>query len=270
MAENFVAQIPEVGRKRFTENLNSVTITNPSEIRPAAEALHEISQSYGFRIAVSADISSKAHLVDAEGNLLNKDVFGWVAEGERWWEDTRLALTSPLPRACRYESEPMWCNADGFHGHWSNEYLDKIDLQDYFAQYSSSRSVILVPVHLPFGQIASTSFSPMDKELSDLTEPFGLYSDFLGIVTRRFVTGYVLAMREKHRMPANCILSKREAECLHWAAIGKTDKEISMILSLSHATIRYHVNRAGQKLNSVNRGQTIFKAGQLGYLGATD
>ena len=42
-----------------------------------------------------------------------------------------------------------------------------------------------------------------------------------------------------------------------------------MIVGRSHATIRYHVHRAGEKLNSVNRAQTIFKAGQLGYLGSS-
>ena len=52
------------------------------------------------------------------------------------------------------------------------------------------------------------------------------------------------------------------------AAIGKTDKEISLILALSHATVRYHIQRAGEKLNAVNRSQAVFKAGQLGYLGA--
>lgn len=270
MADNFVEEIPDFSKATFSRNLNSVTIASPAGIRPAAEAIHKIAQSYNFRIAVSADISSKAHMVDAEGELINKDVFGWVAEGERWWEDTRLALSSPLPRACRYESEPIWCNAEGFHGHWQNEYLDEIDLKGYFNGTSSTRSAILIPIHLPFGQISAVSFTPLDYSVSDLSEPYRLYSDFFSTVTRRFVTGYVLAMRQKHRMPSNCILSKREAECLHWAAIGKTDKEISMILSLSHATIRYHVNRAGQKLNSVNRGQTIFKAGQLGYLGATD
>ena len=111
MAANFIGESPESGRKRCRENVDSVTITNPAEIRPAAEAVDKIAQSYGFRIAVSADISSKAHLVDAEGNLINKDVFGWVAEGERWWADTRLALSSPLPRACRYESETGSCTA---------------------------------------------------------------------------------------------------------------------------------------------------------------
>jgi len=272
MVENFIAEIPEFSKATFRRNLDSVTITSPAGIRPAAEAIHKIAQSCNFRIATSADISSKAHMVDADGELINKNIFGWVAEGDRWWEDTRLALSSPLPRACRYESEPVWCNSDGFHGHWQNEYLDEIDLKSFYENSGRimARAHILFPVHLPFGQIAAVSFSPLDVSVTDLSEPYRIYSDFLSTITRRFITGYVLAMRQKHRMPTNCILSKREAECLHWAAIGKTDKEISMILSLSHATIRYHVNRAGQKLNSVNRGQTIFKAGQLGYLGATD
>jgi DNA-binding NarL/FixJ family response regulator len=43
-----------------------------------------------------------------------------------------------------------------------------------------------------------------------------------------------------------------------------------MILNRSHATIRYHIHRVGEKLNAVNRAQAIFKAGQLGYLGASD
>jgi DNA-binding CsgD family transcriptional regulator len=76
-------------------------------------------------------------------------------------------------------------------------------------------------------------------------------------------------MRTKRRIPADCGLSKREVECLRWAAIGKTDREIAMIIALSHATIRYHISRASEKLDSINRAQTIFKAGQLGYLGAS-
>jgi DNA-binding CsgD family transcriptional regulator len=110
----------------------------------------------------------------------------------------------------------------------------------------------------------------MDRDKEDLSEEFALYGNLLGQLTRRFIAGYVQAMRTKRRIPSDFVLSKREVECLRWAAIGKTDKEISMILGRSHATIRYHIHRAGEKLNSVNRAQTIFKAGQLGYLGASD
>jgi len=53
-----------------------------------------------------------------------------------------------------------------------------------------------------------------------------------------------------------------------WAALGKTDREIALILSRSCATVRFHLQNAAQKLNAVNRSQTVFKASQLGYLGS--
>ena len=53
---------------------------------------------------------------------------------------------------------------------------------------------------------------------------------------------------------------------LRWAAVGKTDKEISLILARSHATVRFHIQNAGEKMNAVNRSQTVFKAAQLGYI----
>ena len=87
-------------------------------------------------------------------------------------------------------------------------------------------------------------------------------------MSHRFLAGYVKAHRTRRWLPGDCQLTKREVECLRWASIGKTDKEISMILSRSHATVRFHIQNAGEKLNAVNRSQTIFKAAQLGYLGA--
>jgi DNA-binding CsgD family transcriptional regulator len=247
--------------------LDSVTIRCVDDIRSAAIALNDAAHACGFRIAVAADIASKEQMVDAEGALLNAEIFGWTADGERWWEDTRLALKSFLPRSCRYESEPFWCNAEGFHTLWRNKYLEGIVLKD-FKTVLTGGAAIVIPVHLSFGQIGAVSLSPMDKSLTDLTEPFAQYAESLGLLVRRFVAGYVATMRTHQWIPSNCSLSKREVECLRWAAIGKTDNDISMILSLSHATVRYHVQRAAEKLNAVNRSQAVFKAGQLGFLGA--
>jgi DNA-binding CsgD family transcriptional regulator len=244
-----------------------VTIRSVGDIRDAAIALCEIAAELGFRVAACSDIASKEPIVDAEGAIINGEVFGWMADGERWWEDTRLALSSPLPRACRYESEPFWCSAKGFRTQWRNKYLDEMSLAD-FRKRALCNAAIVVPVHLPFGQIGAVSFPPIQRDRTDLSADFAAHGDLLGSVGRRFVAGYVGAMRTQQWMPSDCKLSKREVECLHWAAIGKTDKEISLILGRSHATIRYHVHRAGEKLNSVNRSQTVFKAGQLGYLGA--
>lgn len=87
------------------------------------------------------------------------------------------------------------------------------------------------------------------------------------LLTHRFIAGCVKALRTRQWLPVDCQLTKREVECLRWASIGKTDKEISMILGRSHATVRFHIQNAGEKLDAVNRSQTIFKAAQLGYLG---
>lgn len=247
--------------------LDAVTIREIVDIRSAAAALNQAALSCGFRIAVAADIASKEQMVDADGALLNAVVFGWTADGERWWEDTRLALKSFLPRACRYESEPFWCNADGFHTVWRNKWLENISCKD-FATIVRAKSAILIPVHLSFGQIGAVSLTPIDKSIADLSEAFAEYGDSMGLLVRRFVAGYVSTMRSHKWIPDNCSLSKREVECLRWASIGKTDNDISVILSLSHATVRYHVQRAGEKLNAVNRSQAVFKAGQLGFLSA--
>lgn len=262
------ANPPELSQ--LGQMLEQVTIRSIDDVHDAAIALNDIAREREYRVALSDDIASNEPMIDADGGILNAEIFGWMDEGERWWEDHRLALHSPLPRACRYKSEIFWCNAAGFYGHWPNHYLEDIDLRKYFAETSTSAAYIVVPMHLPFAQISASSFSPLDKSKDDLAEDFEEHGVLFGLLTRRFIAGYVACMRKTRRIPSDCELSKREVECLRWAAIGKTDKEVGMIISLSHATVRYHIHRAGEKLDSVNRAQTIFKAGQLGYLGASD
>lgn len=267
MATALASDPATVGAAGSADLIRRVTIAGVDDVRAAAEALRDAAAGCGLRIAACADISSKDQIVDGDGAIVNAEIFGWLADGERWWEDTRLALSSPLPRACRYESEPFWVNADGFRTWWRNKYLEELSLAE-FEKRALCKAAIVVPVHLAFGQIGAVSFPPADKSRTDLSDAFAEHGEFLASLSRRFIAGYVNAMRRRQWMPSDCKLSKREVECLRWAAIGKTDKEISMILSRSHATIRYHVARAGEKLNAINRSQTVFKAGQLGYLGA--
>ncbi|KAB7647873.1 helix-turn-helix transcriptional regulator [Polymorphobacter fuscus] len=252
----------------LTADLAAVSVTTVDDVRGAAEALHAIAMRCGgLRAAVCDNIASKATMLDAEGNVIAADVFGWTGEGERWWADSRLALSSPLPRACRYESEPFWANASGFRTRQPNRYLDQIGL-DNFERRSLTRGAIVVPIHQPFGQIGIVTYNCKDKERDDLSAEFAEFGDYLGILAYRFVSGYTKAHRTRHWLPGDTQLTKREVECLRWASIGKTDKEISLILSRSHATVRFHIQNAGEKLDAVNRSQTIFKAAQLGYLGA--
>lgn len=249
-------------------DLAAVSVRRMADVRRAAEALRDIALACsGLHVVAHANIASKEPILDADGNVLAADVFGWTGESEYWWKDSKLALSSPLPRACRYESEVFWANASGFYTRQPNPYLDDMNL-DNFEKRALTRAAIVVPVHLPFGQIGAVCFLSRDPERTDLSAEYELWGDALALLSHRFIAGYAKAHRTRRWLPCDCQLTKREVECLRWASVGKTDKEISLILSRSHATVRFHIQNAGEKLNAVNRSQTIFKAAQLGYLGA--
>ncbi len=248
------------------ENVREVRIAGPEDVRRAAEALHRIAiDGAAMRVAPTHNIADKTTPVDSSGAILASEVFGWAETGQVWWKNTRIALDSPLTSACRYESEPFWVNADGFRTWQPNHYLANIDMTN-FAQRAMTRAAIVVPVHLPFGQIGAVSFNPLDADRTDLADDFVRFGDAFGVLARTFIGSYVHAMGHAQRLPSGSRLSKREVECLRWAAIGKTDLEISMIMSRSRATVRFHIHNASTKLDAVNRSQTVFKAAQLGYI----
>lgn len=236
-------------------------------IRAAAEALRDIAfQTARLRVAACANIAAKEPMVDGDGAILAAAVFGWPDMDECWWKKPILALNSPLPIACRYEAEAFWVNAEGIYLRYPNELLDDLDLSG-FAGFVNAPAAIVVPVHLPFGQIGAVSFTPIENDRSDLGDEFERFGHMLEVHARRFVSSYAKVMTRRPWVPSNFRLSKREVECLRWAAAGKTDYEISLIISRSCATVRFHIQNAARKLQAVNRSQTVFKAAQLGYLG---
>ena len=249
-------------------DLDDVRFSSPQGVRHAAERLRDIvHEMVGFRVAVCHNIAVSQPMVDGQGEVLATSVFGWTNdEDDRWWRVPRLALDSPLPTACRYESEPFWCNADGFRTPCPNPMLAALDLSN-FERRGLTPAAIMVPVHLPFGQIGAASYVPRDRAHVDVSAEFEQHGDALGLLTRTFVASYTRVMCRQERVPVGPILSKREVECLRWAAVGKTDFEISMIMLRSRATVRFHIHNASVKLCAVNRSQTLFKATQLGYIG---
>jgi DNA-binding CsgD family transcriptional regulator len=56
---------------------------------------------------------------------------------------------------------------------------------------------------------------------------------------------------------APAMLTRREHDSLALVADGKTDWEISVILHVSEATARFHVDNARRKLGAVNRAQAV-------------
>jgi DNA-binding CsgD family transcriptional regulator len=62
------------------------------------------------------------------------------------------------------------------------------------------------------------------------------------------------------RQKARGNLSRREADCLKWAAAGKTTWEIGAILSISEHTVAVHLRHVNRKLNVSSRAQAVAEA----------
>lgn len=247
--------------------LDSVTIRHKADIASAARVLARVAKDRGMRVMMRHDISSQEPMADSEGRDLNSSEFGWTQDGNELWSHASQTFKSQIIRACRAESEPFWVNRDSFRTRWENQFLNEIELED-FEERTLLRAAIVVPLHMPFGQIAVAVFTSRDKSRDDLSVEFAHFGPLLAELTRRFIAGYVSMMRDNPYLPPLNVLSARGVECLKWAAFGKTNNEISLILDCSPATIRYHIKTICEKLDSANRAQAIFRAGQLGYLGS--
>ena len=70
----------------------------------------------------------------------------------------------------------------------------------------------------------------------------------------------VLVEEKKIRLPP------REASCLGWKALGKTDEDIARILMISPYTVRFHLEAARTRLNTTNTTHTVAKALAMGLI----
>lgn len=61
-------------------------------------------------------------------------------------------------------------------------------------------------------------------------------------------------------------LSVREKDCLRWRATGKSDWEISQILSISERTVKFHLESARAKLGATNTLHAVAKAMSRGLI----
>ncbi|MCY1306203.1 LuxR family transcriptional regulatory, chaperone HchA-associated [compost metagenome] len=126
-----------------------------------------------------------------------------------------------------------------------------------FEQANMPRGLYL-PVHDASGHRAAIAFGGdrsvvSNDELQELNLWAGLlYSKYMEVRDR------------DRRGPGS--LSRREVECLRWAAAGKTTSEMAKILALSEYTVNHYLNRATRKLDSVNRVQTVAKAMRAGLI----
>jgi len=84
-----------------------------------------------------------------------------------------------------------------------------------------------------------------------------------------FLIGHQLHARIEPKLSSwrRDLLSGREAECLQWIAVGKSNQEIADLLGISIDTAKEHIHRLFQKLQVSGRAQAVSRGHLLAYLG---
>jgi DNA-binding CsgD family transcriptional regulator len=75
-------------------------------------------------------------------------------------------------------------------------------------------------------------------------------------------------VRQFEPLPDGVSLTLREAQVLHWVALGKSDWQMGKILQISPKTVNYHAENAKKKLGVASRAQAAVRADRAGLLDA--
>lgn len=216
-------------------------------------------------IAVSADIGSPDPVMGPDGRPYAETLFRWIDPELRYWEDRGFALRARVIHATRVCAEPFYVS-DGKLATWRRHMsLDAFNRMDESERFGVSGAII-APAYLPGGVIGAIVWATPDPAI-DVPAIFAKRAGELHALALRFVaTHNDLAARRIPVTPAP--LTRREIQCLKWAAMGKTDGDISEIMHISLPTVRFHITNAARKLNVIGRPQAISRAATLGYVGA--
>jgi LuxR family quorum sensing-dependent transcriptional regulator len=109
---------------------------------------------------------------------------------------------------------------------------------------------LAIPIHQADGGVAGVSIAARTYDLSQQDE-LALHMAAL------YLHAKVSGLRAGAATTPAPRLTPRERECLQWVAAGKTDWEISQILSISEQTAHGYVQNALRKLGARTRAQAV-------------
>lgn len=122
---------------------------------------------------------------------------------------------------------------------------------------------VTMPFHNPDGSTHVISVSLRDGPIPDPRRVPFVYA----LAAQTWVRYSALQADRPDASEMQIRLTARERECLSWAKDGKTNWEISQIISVAERTVEFHIGNAMRKLNASNRITAIVIAIQEGLIG---
>jgi DNA-binding CsgD family transcriptional regulator len=215
-------------------------------------------------IAASADVSDPAPMCGSDGKPYAESLFSWFDPDLHYWNDRTFALRSGFIQAARICAEPFYFDGDVLKSWRPNRALEVFNENADYESFGVA-SAIICPCYMPYGILGAIVWAT-NGAVADIAATFAAHAPGMHLLTLKFLSAY----RENVSLdisPDIVDLTRREIQCLKWAALGKTDSEIGKIMSVSVPTVRFHLTNAGRKLGVSGRAQAVRVATSMGYIG---
>lgn len=171
----------------------------------------------------------------------------------------KLWSADPVIRHCMNSNMPLIWDQKSFKSRQEIQFYNTAQV------YGLHRGIAL-PVHGPHAEfgilnlIHKTSVLHSQHKLDEMISDWALIRDYVFESSKKF------SQLKPYELPDQLSLTKREIECLQWAAEGKSSWEMAVICKCTATTINFHLANVRKKFKVKTRQQAIVKAIQLGII----
>lgn len=235
---------------RIFDHIN--TLLNAGTVSELCDCFTRIMCKYGFdQYALAYDHPDKVDEAPTVLATYNRD---WV---QYYFENQYENIDPVMLKSKSKGSDAAFL----WNSIWSGLELTKIQKQMFHEAKDYGLTLGLgIPILLSGrdnGMISLASSVCKSDELETIVKDnlgeIAILSTYFQQLSEKFISKKILEAR-------NDLLTERESECLTWAARGKSNAEIGMILEIHPLTVKTHLTSVGKKLNVVNRAQACAQA----------
>jgi DNA-binding CsgD family transcriptional regulator len=229
-------------------------ICRQGDLGSAALALEESATALGWDLAAF-------HVSIDAGDLPRSDDGAFVAERMGWpstmlegWRRFKLGRDCPIGTRCGTVAEPFHWSCDDRDSAWFGREFsaDHRRVLSYYGRIMCSG--VAVPVHRRAGGTAYVSWCSKGRDAREIAAR-SLGSMFL--ISHVFIQHAEQLLAARPREGGINPLTNREVECLTWAAHGKSEEAIALLLNRSRDTVHFHLQNAVKKLDANNRTHAV-------------